>query len=128
MDNYQKMVYEAQPDAWIPYFPCYRVTMCPKILKERIEAIGFGEVDKLDIRDSTVWPWSTTYKHPNEKHYRIHIYFKKLDKTRKQFFEDGGIINWWYQDTDPEKTQSFEIRKVGILDRYQQQCTKSYRV
>ena len=112
IDNSPTMATEAQPDAWIPYFPWFRVTICPKRLKERIEAIGFGEVEKLEIRDSTVWPWCTTYKQPKEKHYRILIYFKNLDKTRKQFFEGGGVIQWWYQDTNPEKTQSFEIRKV----------------
>ena len=92
--------------------------MCPIRLKERIQDIGFGEVARLEIRDSTVWPWSSTYTHPKEKHYRILIYFKNLDKTRKQFFESGGVIKWWYQDTNPEKTQSFEIRKVSILHRY----------
>jgi hypothetical protein len=112
------MATTTEPDAWIPYFPCFRVTMCPKILKERIEAIGFGEVERLEIRDSTVWPWSTTYTQPKEKHFRILIHFKNLDNTRKQFFEGGGVINWWYQDTNPEKIQAFEIRKVGILSRH----------
>ena len=104
---------DTQPEAWIPFFP--QSKFCPEKLKEGIEAVGFGEVDKLDIRDSTKWPWNTSYKLPGYPHYRIYIYFKNLDETRKKFFEGGGVIEWWYSNTLP-----FSIRKVDSLNRNQQ--------
>lgn len=131
MDNSNSSSISREPDAWIPLMPISVMDMnitnhhgrkgtivpvCPEILKKKIEEVGWGEVEKLEMRDSKQWPWSQTSMNNivnKEQHYRIPIYFKNLDEKRQNFFENGGSITYWYSD------KSFVIQKYGVLLRSQ---------
>ena len=134
MDNSNKDLIDntREPDAWIPSMPISVMDMtitnvhgrkgtvvpvCPEILKQKIEEVGWGEVERLEMRDSKQWPWSQTAMNNivnKEQHYRIPIYFKNLDEKRQKFFENGGVITYWYTSG-----KSFVIQKYGVLLRSQ---------
>ena len=133
MDNSNKDLIDntREPDAWIPRMSISVMDMsltnihgrkgtvvpvCQEILKQKIEEVGWGEVERLEMRNSKQWPWSQTAMNNivnKEQHYRIPIYFKNLDEKRQNFFENGGSITYWYSD------KSFVIQKYGVLLRSQ---------